>query len=330
MIFPMHKETFDIITSPCGNSTFSIPLACASVETHYMRTTGNEDRQAEICSTGLRVYEGAQVLSSFLVQFSNALLGPVDRGNSPIVIELGCGCGLVGFSAAHIYKKNNGIVVFTDASEDCLNLVHSSGSIQDVSVVSHNQEIVSCPRAMTFPLNWSSAGVKELKELLKHLSNSSIRLILGSDIMYYRVDIDQLVTTIEKLLHSQSKTSNDIPPIAVLCHFMRIPEGRKRLLHSVHNNKLGIVKVDLAGFLEGSVVCTRGWGGLETLILFQKSSNISDLEGAQRLFAQRRNIFRSLHQDMEGAQCDRISNIIEPYEEHEEVESLGNVLSIEL
>lgn len=329
----MHTETFDVLTTACGKSSLSIPLACASVETHYLRTTGSEDRQAETCSTGLRVYEGAQVLSSFLIQFSTTLIGPLKKDSTPIIAELGCGCGLVGFCAAHAYSKQKGIVVFTDASEDCLNLVRRSGALQDVRVVDH-REVEADWNAVTFPLNWSPDGVGRLQMFLQQsLSNCRIQLILGSDIMYYRVDIDQLVTTVEHLLQPLEQklpVSNCIPSLAVLCHFMRIPNGREKLIRTIHNKNMGVVKVSLAGFLDERVVSTRGWGGLEVLIIFQNSLNLPDLETARALFIQRRNIFHSLHQELEADQCDRLMRFLESYVVEEQTESIENWLSVDL
>lgn len=306
----MQKEVFDIITSPRGSSYFSIPLSCVSVKLHYRQTTGATGRNSEKCSTGLRVYEGAEVLSAFVFQYLTVLLGslpPASGFEQAVVIELGCGCGLAGFCAAQCIKKSGESlkVVFTDASSDCLALVRSSGVLQSLNILSlseaspsgsdvSSRKLEAPVHGFTFPLFWGNEEMK--RDLHCRLNNFfaftgvpeskadgryriQVPLILCSDIMYYRSDIQSLLSTISSLLtgfsaevdkngHDAEEKSNS--SFAVLSHFMRIPNGREQLLNACQVFDLGIVKVNLSACLDFQVVSSRGWGGLEVVLLFLK------------------------------------------------------------
>lgn len=305
------REVFDIITSPSGSSTLSIPLWCATVELHYRRTTGVNEQNSEKCSTGLRVYEGAQVLAAFLFQYLKILMGPPPHPSVAErvgILELGCGCGLAGFCAAHCLQDAGERinVIFTDASPECLELVRLSGSLQGISVETAlgSEPSIHCTSApekrttvhgITFPLVWGDK--KQVRKLSDRLStlplhsrlscdtgcahdNVRLPLILGSDIMYFRVDVHRLVSTIaalfaefsaKEVFNRTSVGKEGIPSLAVLSHFMRIPNGRQQLWNSCQASGLGIVRVNLAAFLDLDVVLSRGWGGLEVVLVFPKS-----------------------------------------------------------
>lgn len=364
---------FDIITSPTGSSNFSLPLSCATVELHYHRTTGVQEEDSGKCSTGLRVYEGAQVLAAFLFQYLKVLVGPLPHqssNESVIVIELGCGCGLAGFCAAHCMKEKRDIIkiIFTDASSECLSLVRSSGVLQGIVIEAglernHSMQLTSPEErrsrlhGITFPLVWGEESqVPNLHEMLSRFffdsSQSSYKdilgistrvpLILGSDLMYYRVDVDHLVSTVARLLTQfSSKTdldnsntyNNDIPGLAVLSHFMRMSNGRKQLWSSCQFFGLGIVSVNLSAFLDPSVVLSRGWGGLEVVLMFFKSSgkrekmeeteseilekkneiDKGDVAKAKKILQGRIELFPGNEESSEKQRANKLLLHIEPY-----------------
>lgn len=98
-----HTERFEVLTSSTGACSIPIWLACATVQEHYTRTTVEKDClttyasvsrtssfnygkprdhsspdvvREKACATGLRVYEGAHILASFVVQCGHILLRP--------------------------------------------------------------------------------------------------------------------------------------------------------------------------------------------------------------------------------------------------------------
>lgn len=368
----MQKEVFGVITSPRGSSNFSIPLSCASVELHYHQTTGTTGGNSEKCSTGLRVYEGAEVLSAFVFQYLTVLLGslpPVSGTEQAVVVELGCGCGLAGFCAVHCIKKcgESLKVVFTDASSDCLALVRSSGTLQGLTILSlsegtpclsdtSNSNRETVVHGFTFPLFWGDEFMKrDLHYRLNDFFTSSkvpesetggryrihVPLILCSDIMYYRSDIQSLLSTISSLLTGFSvETDRDAAyadekcnsSFAVLSHFMRIPNGREQLWNACQVFGLGIVKVNLSAVLDFQVVLSRGWGGLEVVLLFLKEKRKNsrpkndeqlkcekgdeekeDVFQAQYILRKRIQRFHSVEQIQNIQLGNKLLHCIEPY-----------------
>lgn len=283
-----HAETFEVITCPTGCSAFAVHLACATVGEHYARTTAAGAADDEVCATGLRVYEGAQVLAAFLSQYAGALVCPPERHDNAVtvrekatpsppgaVVELGCGCGLAGFTASHVLPTH--AVVFTDASTDCLRLVRQSGESSGMPVAlkgegaeaatSEEHFIARC----TFPLAWSVAGVDALRACVLPAKGGAVDLVLGSDILYYRVDLSALLTTAKMLLlgGSSSETQRALCrlPLAVLSHYMRIVDGHRKLANAARAMGLAVARVPLYTTFTDDVVRSRGWGGLEIVVL---------------------------------------------------------------
>eukprot|EP00796_Vickermania_ingenoplastis_P000345 gene345-196_t len=316
LLHTLHRELFEVLSSPDGTQLITFPLECATVADHYKKTTGKNEKSAETCSTGLRVYEGAQVLASFLAQYGFALLGPRSLPNSgmcarPSVVELGCGCGLAGFSAIRALQHHEARVVFTDASTKCLELVRASASAQGVTVLSHHcteskESKMNCA-GLTFPLVWSDTGVESIKKMMECIDAPAgplVKLILGSDIMYYRVDVDQLLWTINELLCISSSDYPECTSVAVLCHFMRIQDGRVRLVEAARSNNLCIAKVSLSAFLDSLVQIQRGWADLEVALLVPRGKETPDAD----LDAVKDGDAAAAHQ------CEQLVRFIEAYE----------------
>lgn len=314
-----HGERFEVVTSPDGSSTLHLRVACATPLEHYRRTTKNkkstsqavDEADANVCSTGLRVYEGAQVLSAFLCQYGLALSpltlprGTVsteamssdnqrraphleqptpEREQARLVVELGCGCGLAGFTASTLFldpegAANSVTTVFTDGSEECLRLVRRTGQWNHLPVAdgcsADTESAVASPR-VTFPLVWSEDGVQTLRKEFKRVFARApkVSLVLGSDIMYYRVDVRALMATVKRLL-LEGDLSQDSSGFCVLSHVMRIPDGRKELALQARSLGFGLAKVPVEAFLSKQVILERGWGDLETVILYLKSEDAS-------------------------------------------------------
>lgn len=401
-----HSECFDVITAEDGSSTLHFNMACATAMEHYTRNTtataaphgGCEDlalagtadgaERPDVCSTGLRVYEGAQVLSAFLCRYGLAF-SPLrqstwedDAGtgeaNKPsaasetetsrqLVVELGCGCGLVGFTASAVFSRrqtsqepnskcedrdsdaNSPVtVVFTDASEPCLRLVRRTGELNGLPVLDGGviDALVGSPKngsstqgsvlrvrkqgllgvnaveRLTFPLAWDTAGVQRLQRTLAWIKGIprqgapvthppvipssvtepvAVDIVLGSDILYYRVDIQALLRTVKQLLlgHTQecgeqrSYDNKDAARVCdsakagvcdnfcVLCHVMRIPDGRRKLAKEARALGFALAEVPLHVFLsEESVVQARGWGNVEVVVMCLRAESIKAQEHA--------------------------------------------------
>ncbi|KAK7194419.1 hypothetical protein NESM_000358300 [Novymonas esmeraldas] len=291
-----HQEDFDVVTSPDGTSSVAVHLACATATEHYRRTTTAYSTvatdPADVCSTGLRVYEGAQVLAAFVYRFAAALVPPQQ---SCAVVELGCGCGLVSFTLDHVLRTAHAsasraapttpttttAIICTDASEDCLTLVHRSGALMGRSVSHIGGAVEPTPVADaaavpvtalgTFRLAWSDDGVDGLlRQLACRLTDggaTAVPLVLGSDLMYYRVDVNALLRTARRLLLASSSTPA-AGGLIVFAHFMRIPDGERTLAAIAREQQqLAIAAVPLTAFLSAETVAFRGWGGLQLVLL---------------------------------------------------------------
>ena len=326
-----YKEAFEVVTAPDGSSELTITLACATVREHYDRTTTAHSSvatdPAEKCSTGLRVYEGAQVLAAFLYRYWAALLFPASStllpGQEPATtsspttssvaaVELGCGCGLVGFTldaalratadvtaATHATQSlpitspsSRVSVVFTDASDDCLALVRRSGRLAGRIVRDLDHPSAACTSnrvntsshspakvdLSTFHLAWSEEGTRALQEHLPSCSGiGGAQLVVGSDLMYYRVDVDALVHTAKSLLPNPNSPSAPLASasqgLVVFAHFMRIPDGQRKLATIARERQhLSIVAVPLTAFLDKEAIHCRGWNGIEVVILAPTAS----------------------------------------------------------
>lgn len=306
-----------------------MPLHCASVDTHYRKTTKKTDGRDEICSTGLRVYEGAQVLSCFIWQYGTVLIGPQSKGersgNAKVnVVELGCGCGLSGFTAARVLKERHVDVIFTDASKECLDLVVSSGDLQGIVV--RSQDGCSASQggggadntaAITYCLEWGSTQVGSFIDFLADYYRRPplIPLLIASDVMYYRVDVEKLMRTICCLLETvESHQDYADRAITVLSHFMRIPNGRQKLRDAAAHLHIGIATVYVSSFLDPSLLRERGWGGLEVVLLFkQRLGDSSDVETMKSIFQDREKVFRVIGDEKSASLCARLSRSIQPY-----------------
>lgn len=331
-------QNFDVITSSGGESRFSIPIACRTVEAHYQRTTGERGKNSDVCSTGLRVYEGAQVLSSLLSQYTAALLGPCawcssqisteNHSNTKCVIELGCGCALASFTLNKVlkereqkesYENTRICIICTDASEECLDLVRTTAQLPfHASTSRETKDAFLCSNHLeAFPFLWGDEGITQLKNFLfsVHQKVPMVQLLLGSDILYYRVDIHLLLSTIKQLLHFTNADRTDAP-LAVLCHFMRIPNGREKLLRIAEEMNLCVAQLSLMAFLDSDVVFSRGWGGLEVLLLIEKPADApiaTNEELIANLLGNRCALFSSANLIDEAKQCTRLCSFIKPY-----------------
>ncbi|ORC87514.1 uncharacterized protein TM35_000211200 [Trypanosoma theileri] len=292
----MNFETFEVLGSADGTSFLKIEIACATPKDHYFRCTKSETKvegKNDItCSTGLRVYEGAQVLAAFIVMFGRMLLPErsvegCSEASRNWVVELGCGCGLVGFTTATLFPELS--VAFTDASHDCLELIEASAKRLGLSLFRgdcdefmESTQNVKDRTLITYPLEWCKEGTDQLLSLLgrfsgrkEHLLKGDIRAILGSDLLYYRVDIENLLGTCKSLLQAsiegneeENNGSRCFPSMVVLSHFIRIPDGERKLQTAAYKLGFGIVRVPIEKYITEEIMRSRGWNGVSVVVLF--------------------------------------------------------------
>ncbi|ESL08551.1 hypothetical protein TRSC58_03744 [Trypanosoma rangeli SC58] len=296
----MHYEEFEVITAANGVSSLKFDIACATVMNHYIRCTEPcvkqvSEKYESPCSTGLRVYEGAQVLAAFLARFGSGLLPHTSEhatceDSNPWIVELGCGCGLVGFTAAELFPGVS--VMFTDASVDCLNLIAATARRHDLPLMQvgangfiealgtdMHRALVSCP------LEWCREDTVQLVSFIRRLSKylkgpkrGSVQMVLGSDLLYYRADIKALLTTCKYLLQysedtecNEHNTGSLSPRVAILSHFVRMPDGDKKLQLAAYELGFGIARVPIEAFVDEDIIQSRGWNGISVVLLFLRS-----------------------------------------------------------
>lgn len=293
-------------------------------------------------------------------------------------MELGCGCGLVGFTAAQTLPEQ--YVVFTDGSSDCLDLVRRSGAAMGVTLTDGTRAQKGTPgpcachatscgdgaytgAGMTYPLEWNEEGICAFRDAVRRYAGARTQerppcdddatqprvradpflgLVLGSDLMYYRVDVNAFVRTCARLLDAfedagkNSSTLHETRPppqsdvlslnackqsdgvvsaslmdvtcgngnvmhtidtaiksaimttatkpgedagvldayagivFIALAHHMRIPNGRNLLAVTARQYGFAIVSIPLTTFLTAELLHSRGWAGLELVLLARR------------------------------------------------------------
>ncbi|CAD2215092.1 hypothetical protein AGDE_01811 [Angomonas deanei] len=251
-----------------------------------------------------------------------------------VVIEIGCGCGLVGMTACtvlqeeqHHIKNNNHITyIYTDAEEDCLALVRASGAVNNER--KHNTLLSICDGTkksdmcvsdhglcqLTFPLCWGEEGVDTLRTFLNEKMNShySMPLILGSDLIYYNVNLTVLLRTCQSLFSTGS--GNSKYRFLLLAHYVRIPNGHEVLYQTAKDLNFKIVKINLHSFLDSARIQERGWGSAELVLLVYttaggKHAMQEDVPFVKQILLEKRNTAAPSVQQ----QLDTLHQHVEPY-----------------
>lgn len=250
-------------------------------------------------------------------------------------MELGCGCGLAGFTAARVYAGAAPPVrvVFTDASKHCLSLVRQSAAAMGLAVTdaiapatgTSGGEKNGC---VTQPLLWGAAGARELSAAL----GGGASLVLGSDLVYYRVDLDELLGCCSSLLGGDDEKDGGRGGglrFAVLTHFVRVPGGRRLLLRAAQRLSLGAVRVPLASFLPPAVVAERCWQRMEAVLLFRRPCGVAATgeESTALLRARLRAEARGCGERRRAQQLQELAACVQPYTtEGDEDEEEGDAL----
>lgn len=272
-------------SSSLSNTTFKKIVYEQFRAAHHLALCSSTNEQFNTnCFTGVRVYDGSKILGSFLLtnesiqkylsQASSSAGRVADQDASFSIIELGCGCGLSGISAMEVIlscgdnDENNNecnrnpkyAMTFTDMQPSCLELAkRNANRVQE----NHRKTQSSSPFSIqveTQILRWDEEGFREFQTSLTMMKKNTERsmrfnLILGAELIYFRVDMKALVATIknlmlmnmsnnnkqivddddeivsEKILNDESRTTPPTRPntICLLCHVNRVNGGREQL-----------------------------------------------------------------------------------------------------
>lgn len=260
--------------------------------------------EGSTCATGTRVYEGSLMMAEFLfsdigkrmlsqkgcfVNYGTSSLSSSkedsDETHQPFsLLELGCGCGIGGMAAAkaiNFLKMTPSNVLLTDGNDLALSLCELNLMENELKF---NQGESSPKGDMcevgTAMLNWSSSGISAFLQKLdsptsKTQNIKQINLVIGCDIMYYKIDCAELLTAIKRLLEwkrndgceKQINSQSSSPGIALLAHGMRLFNGR--YLFSVAAEQLGMYLYSFDVVRSGVIpdLVQRNWGGLELIVV---------------------------------------------------------------
>lgn len=180
------------------------------------------------CYTGMRTNGGARVLSRLLFAMPQLV---ADRS----VLELGCGIGLLA-CALHEAAPPGAERVHTDGEEEALWFAR-----------------FNCPDATFELLQWGSPP------------QHPFDLVLGCDLVYGRVQLDKLMTTIDAALTRG---------VALLCHRPRIPDSASVLRRVSAPFGLHVLFLRLDSFLQSSFLTRLQLHNIECAILFRSKDDI--------------------------------------------------------
>ena len=134
--------------------------------------------------TGLRIWGCALDFSTYLVDRAEKL---GLKGST--IVELGCGCALVGFTAALL----GGHVILTDRNHDCLELVRASAAANSSKVAAASGSV------RTVHLDWTWF------QGLEGVPYGTTDFVLGSELIYDKDCAQKLPSVIAALLSPKGR-----------------------------------------------------------------------------------------------------------------------------
>lgn len=155
---------------------------------------GDED------NTGLRVHKGAHVACLYLKHLKEFLY-------NKRILEIGCGVGILGVFVANNISIDS--IVLTDGNMSACRLAAMNAHHLNMpdKVVSHiNDDKVDLDRdggqikgrVHVQNLSWTEDDVAQLK------SQHAFEVIIGCELMYYKVDLTALASTVTQLLSDKN------------------------------------------------------------------------------------------------------------------------------
>jgi 2-polyprenyl-3-methyl-5-hydroxy-6-metoxy-1,4-benzoquinol methylase len=126
-------------------------------------------------STGLRIYAGAQVFIRLMERYC-------DLFERKKICELGCGIGAVGLCCSLICSPQS--ILLTDGSNDAVALAGKNILEFGVSEIAKSKQLF-----------WSASECEE---------SHQFDLVIGVELMYYKLDMPLLLSTVQNLLNPTS------------------------------------------------------------------------------------------------------------------------------
>ena len=139
-------------------------------------------------NTGTRIHQGVHVLIRFLAKRAHILR------NQDSWLEIGAGSGmgtLAALTAMCRQNSNRPRVVITDGNEKCLSLIRANyhSLLASLFLMGGEMEVMR--------LNWGDED--DINCLLAINNHKPFDVIVGSELIYYRVDPNHLVQTVTRL-----------------------------------------------------------------------------------------------------------------------------------
>jgi SAM-dependent methyltransferase len=235
-----------------------VEIVEATLKTHFELTTAADYRN-QPCATGVRVYEGAIAASHFLLHCNTFTSESASFSlNGARVLELGCGCGLTGLVAAQFARA----VTLTDGAPDACTLTTANAQRLSSEVkaaclldVTESMWDADALTKLTTSVRRRDAACLDASQPLL-CSNYLFDVIIGVELVYFRVDLPLLLNAVGFLLDCGRDESlftdcTDVAaaPVAVMAHINRLPNGNQQLLAGAADAKLALAFVPIRHFM---------------------------------------------------------------------------------
>ncbi|XP_056166606.1 uncharacterized protein LOC115674535 isoform X1 [Syzygium oleosum] len=188
------------IPSSVDNEIIQVSL---NEETFSIRVLSRE-YQHTCKSTGLMLWESAQLMASVLARNPNIVSGKK-------VLELGCGCGGI---CSMVAVRSADLVVATDGDTKTLDLLMQN--------VASNIAPPFLDKLIVKSLEWGDRGHIEA---IKEVNDKGFNIIIGTDVTYIPEAILPLFATARELISPNRGDEEDQASALILCHvFRRVDE----------------------------------------------------------------------------------------------------------
>jgi predicted nicotinamide N-methyase len=206
------------------------------------------------CFTGLQTWSGTEVLCRLLISRPQLVI-------DSHVIELGAGTGMNSILAACINQRVNSQqfqLISTDGEPESLELIKRNFSRNFTSPFVDRLKVES--------FNFGISCAKSIK-----FKSPGRSLIIGSELIYQRVDINALVNSIAALLNAQQYESvSSFTGFCVLVHTARQAESQEKMRSAAFHHSCIVKFAPLTNFLSEQFIQERFWGNLECVWIYRE------------------------------------------------------------
>lgn len=176
-------------------------------------------------STGTRLYAGGHVAIRFIRHLlKNSSFKHIFDNDTQNVIELGCGIGVVSLLSFLPTHKDNFLrdrinkIVLTDGFSPVTKIAELNYSILNLE---HNEIINDKIKVLTQELQWGDKTVAS--KLLNEVNGGEcFEIVVGTDLMYYNVNVTQLLDTVLALIKPNG--------IMIHAHLFRVDGNKSKII----------------------------------------------------------------------------------------------------